>query len=111
MPGPLEHLVVVEAAQSMPVAIAAMLLADHGADVIKVEPTGGAFFAHDLSRKAWDRGKRSGGTGHRDGGGPRAIARPAGGGRPVSCTRWKRTRPPSWGWMAQASPANFRIWW
>jgi crotonobetainyl-CoA:carnitine CoA-transferase CaiB-like acyl-CoA transferase len=59
MPGPLDHLIVVELAQSMPAAIAAMLLADHGADVTKVEIPGGNFFAHDLTRKAWDRGKRS----------------------------------------------------
>lgn len=59
MPGPLDHLVVIEAARVMPGAIAGMLLADHGAEVIKVEPAGGAFFAHDLTRKSWDRGKRS----------------------------------------------------
>ena len=59
MSGPLDHLVVVELAQSMPAAIAAMMLADHGADVVKVEPRGGAFFAHDLTRKSWDRSKRS----------------------------------------------------
>ncbi|NOW48223.1 crotonobetainyl-CoA:carnitine CoA-transferase CaiB-like acyl-CoA transferase [Novosphingobium sp. SG751A] len=59
MPGPLDHLVVVELAQSMPAAIAAMLLCDHGADVVKVEPRGGNFFAHDLTRKSWDRSKRS----------------------------------------------------
>jgi len=43
----------------MPGAIAAMLLSDHGAEVIKVEPTGGSVFAGDLTRKGWDRGKRS----------------------------------------------------
>lgn len=59
MPGPLEHLVVIEAAPVMPGSIAGMMLADHGAEVIKVEPRGGAFFAHDLSRKGWDRGKKS----------------------------------------------------
>jgi crotonobetainyl-CoA:carnitine CoA-transferase CaiB-like acyl-CoA transferase len=59
MAGPLDHLIVVEASRVMPGAIAGMLLADHGADVIKVEPHGGAFFAHDLTRKSWDRGKRS----------------------------------------------------
>ena len=59
MPGPLEHLLVVEAATVMPGNIAGMLLADHGAEVIKVEPPGGAFYAHDLTRKGWDRGKRS----------------------------------------------------
>lgn len=59
MPGPLDRLVVIEAARVMPGAIAGMLLADHGAEVVKVEPAGGAFFAHDLTRKSWDRGKRS----------------------------------------------------
>ena len=37
MPGPLDHIIVIEAADVMPAAIAGMLLADHGADVIKVE--------------------------------------------------------------------------
>lgn len=59
MSGPLDHLVVVEAADVMPGAIAGMMLADHGAEVIKLEPAGGACFAHDLVRKGWDRGKRS----------------------------------------------------
>lgn len=59
MPGPLDHLTVIELATEMPVAIAAMLLADHGADVVKVEPRGGAYFAHELTRKSWDRSKRS----------------------------------------------------
>ncbi|GAN00293.1 CAIB/BAIF family protein [alpha proteobacterium U9-1i] len=59
MPGPLEGLVVIDMAQVMPSAIAGMLLADHGADVLKVEPPGGAFYAYDLTRKSWDRGKKS----------------------------------------------------
>jgi crotonobetainyl-CoA:carnitine CoA-transferase CaiB-like acyl-CoA transferase len=59
MAGPLAHLVVIEAAPVMPGAITGMMFADHGAEVIKVEPRGGAFFAHDLSRKGWDRGKKS----------------------------------------------------
>ena len=59
MSGPLAHLRVIEAATVMPGAIAGMLLADHGAEVIKVEPRGGTCFAHDLTRKGWDRGKRS----------------------------------------------------
>lgn len=59
MSGPLAHLRVIEASGVQPGAIAAMLLADHGADVIKVEPVGGTVFAHDLTRKGWDRGKRS----------------------------------------------------
>jgi crotonobetainyl-CoA:carnitine CoA-transferase CaiB-like acyl-CoA transferase len=59
MPGPLENLVVVEAARVMAGAIAGVLFADHGADVIKVEPKGGAWFAHKRTRKGWDRGKAS----------------------------------------------------
>jgi len=55
----LDHLIVVELATEMPVAIAGMLLADHGAEVVKVEPRGGAYFAHELTRKSWDRSKRS----------------------------------------------------
>ena len=59
MAGPLAHLRVIEASTQTPGAIAAMLLADHGAEVIKVEPHGGDCFAHDLTRKGWDRGKKS----------------------------------------------------
>lgn len=59
MSGPLAHLRVIEASIAQPGAIAAMLLADHGADVIKIEPQGGSVFAGDLTRKGWDRGKRS----------------------------------------------------
>lgn len=59
MSGPLDHLRIIEASRVMPGAIAAMLLADHGAEVIKVEPHGGNFFAQDLTRKSWDRGKKS----------------------------------------------------
>lgn len=59
MAGPLEHLLVIEASRVMGGAIAAVSLADHGADVVKLEPPGGAYFAHDLTRKGWDRGKRS----------------------------------------------------
>ena len=40
-------------------AMVAMLLADHGADVIKVEPPGGASTFPYASRPVWDRGKRS----------------------------------------------------
>lgn len=59
MAGPLSHLRIIEASRQTPGAIAAMLLADHGAEVIKVEPSGGDCFARDLTRKGWDRGKRS----------------------------------------------------
>ncbi|GAM98248.1 CAIB/BAIF family protein [alpha proteobacterium U9-1i] len=59
MAGPLDGLVVLDIATVMPASIAGMLLADHGAEVIKVEPPGGAFYAGDLTRKSWDRGKLS----------------------------------------------------
>jgi crotonobetainyl-CoA:carnitine CoA-transferase CaiB-like acyl-CoA transferase len=59
MSGPLETITVVDASQVMPGSIAGMLLADHGAQVIRVEPKGGNFFAHDLPRKSWERGKKS----------------------------------------------------
>ena len=59
MRGPLQHLLVIEAADVMPGSIVGMLLADHGAEVVKLEPRGGHCFAHDPARKGWDRGKRS----------------------------------------------------
>ena len=36
-----------------------MLMADHGADVIKIEPPGGDPFRNQLGYKVWQRGKRS----------------------------------------------------
>ncbi len=59
MAGPLENIVVVDASAVMPGSIASVLLGDHGADVIRVEPPQGTYFAHDLPRKSWERGKRS----------------------------------------------------
>lgn len=59
MAGPLDHLLVIEAADVMSGSIVGMLLADHGAEVVKLEPEDGACFAHDLTRKGWDRGKKS----------------------------------------------------
>lgn len=59
MSGPLDHLTIIEASRVMPGSIAGMLLADHGAEVIKIEPHGGAFYASDITRKSWDRGKKS----------------------------------------------------
>jgi crotonobetainyl-CoA:carnitine CoA-transferase CaiB-like acyl-CoA transferase len=43
----------------MPGSIAGTLLGDHGAEIVKIEPKGGVYFAHDLCRKGWDRGKLS----------------------------------------------------
>ncbi len=39
--------------------MAAMLLADQGADVTKIEPPGGDPFRAQLGYRAWQRGKRS----------------------------------------------------
>src|SRR5919109_1370059 len=36
-----------------------MLMADHGADVIKIEPPGGDPYRGQLGYKVWQRGKRS----------------------------------------------------
>ncbi|SCW40998.1 Crotonobetainyl-CoA:carnitine CoA-transferase CaiB [Sphingobium faniae] len=59
MAGPLENLVVIEASRTMSGAIAGLLLADHGAEVVKLEPEGGDWLAHSPARRGWDRGKRS----------------------------------------------------
>ncbi len=39
--------------------MATMLLADHGADVIKIEPKGGDAWRNQLGYRTWQRGKRS----------------------------------------------------
>lgn len=59
MAGPLHDVVVIDVSSVMSGAIAGMILADHGAEVIKIEPVGGDHRAQDLSRKSWDRGKIS----------------------------------------------------
>jgi crotonobetainyl-CoA:carnitine CoA-transferase CaiB-like acyl-CoA transferase len=62
--GPLEGLTVVDASWGMPGSVGSLLLADNGANVIKVErPAAGARAAgrkpHTLARLAWERGKKS----------------------------------------------------
>ncbi|HRP71742.1 MAG TPA: CoA transferase [Luteimonas sp.] len=59
MAGPLQDLVVVDVSQVRAGLITGVLLADHGAQVIKIEPPGGHYYSHELSRKGWDRGKSS----------------------------------------------------
>jgi crotonobetainyl-CoA:carnitine CoA-transferase CaiB-like acyl-CoA transferase len=59
VPGPLEGLFVVDASWGMPGSVASMLLADYGAEVLKVERPGGGPDASAPTRRAWDRGKGS----------------------------------------------------
>ena len=50
---------VVELAEGMAGAMAAMIMADNGADVIKVEPRSGDFSRHSPGFLMWNRGKKS----------------------------------------------------
>jgi crotonobetainyl-CoA:carnitine CoA-transferase CaiB-like acyl-CoA transferase len=50
---------VVELSDAMPGAVVGMMLADHGADVVKVEPPGGSPLREQPGSKVWDRAKRS----------------------------------------------------
>ncbi len=59
MPGPLDGLKVVDVSWGMPGSVASLLLADHGAEVIKVERPGGGPDTEALYRKGWERGKKS----------------------------------------------------
>src|SRR5438093_575222 len=59
MPGALDGVKIVDVATGVAAAAAGMILADNGAEVIKVEPPGGeALRAWDASR-VWHRGKES----------------------------------------------------
>jgi crotonobetainyl-CoA:carnitine CoA-transferase CaiB-like acyl-CoA transferase len=59
--GPLTGLTIVDASWGMPGSVASLLLADNGANVIKVErrANSGSGGAQSLTRLAWERGKRS----------------------------------------------------
>jgi crotonobetainyl-CoA:carnitine CoA-transferase CaiB-like acyl-CoA transferase len=59
MPGPIEGLAVVDASWGAPGAIASMILADYGAQVVKVERPGGGPDSHSVTRSVWERGKAS----------------------------------------------------
>ena len=56
--------------------ITGMLLADHGADVVKIEPPGGDPFRGTPGYDAWLRGRRSAELDLRDAGRPRRVPRP-----------------------------------
>lgn len=55
----LDGALVVEVAAGVAGAMAGMLLADHGARVIKVEPAGGSPERRQFGHRVWDRGKES----------------------------------------------------
>jgi crotonobetainyl-CoA:carnitine CoA-transferase CaiB-like acyl-CoA transferase len=57
MGAPLEGLRIIDASMVEAGAVCSMLLADHGAEVVLVEPRGGTPFSHDPTRKSWQRGK------------------------------------------------------
>ena len=56
---PLSGIVVIDESQGPAAGLATMVLADFGADVIKVEPPGGDVFREMPSSRLWLRGKRS----------------------------------------------------
>src|SRR5688572_16590245 len=55
---PCGGLVVLDFSHGMPGAIATLVFADYGADVIKVEPPGGDPFRFEPGWLAWNRGKQ-----------------------------------------------------
>ncbi|HVM67507.1 MAG TPA: CaiB/BaiF CoA-transferase family protein [Acidimicrobiales bacterium] len=57
--GTLDGLTVIDASWGRAGPMATGLLADHGADVVRVEPPGGDPYRHVVSRAAYDRGKQS----------------------------------------------------
>ncbi|MBI1179000.1 MAG: CoA transferase [Alphaproteobacteria bacterium] len=59
MAGPLDGLTVIDATRGMPGAVAGLLLADHGARVIRVETPGDAPDLRAHARRSWERGKLS----------------------------------------------------
>jgi crotonobetainyl-CoA:carnitine CoA-transferase CaiB-like acyl-CoA transferase len=59
MAGVLENLRVLDVSWGIAGPMTAMLLADQGADVTKIEPPGGDPFRSQLGYKVWQRGKRS----------------------------------------------------
>ena len=59
MAGVLDKLRVLDLSWGVAGPIATMLMTDHGADVVKIEPPGGDPFRGQLGYKTWNRGKRS----------------------------------------------------
>ena len=59
MAGVLDGIRVLDLSRGIAGPMATMLLADHGADVVRIEPPGGDPFRSQLGYRAWNRGKRS----------------------------------------------------
>ncbi|MFQ6029628.1 MAG: CoA transferase, partial [Dehalococcoidia bacterium] len=58
MAGPCAGLTVLDFSLGMPGAICALVMADYGAEVIKVEPPGGDPFRFQPAWISWNRGKK-----------------------------------------------------
>lgn len=58
MPGPCEGLTVLDFSLGMPGALCTLVLADYGAEVIKVEPSGGDPYRFQPAWISWNRGKK-----------------------------------------------------
>src|ERR1700679_580114 len=59
MAGVLDGIKVLDLSWGVAGPMTTMLMADHGADVTKIEPPGGDPFRGQSGYKAWNRGKRS----------------------------------------------------
>ena len=59
MSGPCNGLTVLDFSLGMPGAICTLVMADYGAEVIKVEPPGGDPFRFQPAWFSWNRGKKS----------------------------------------------------
>src|SRR5256885_10685493 len=58
MPGPLDGVRVLDLTWGMPGAVATMMLADYGAEVVHVDRPGGDPAERTGATRTWDRGKR-----------------------------------------------------
>ena len=57
--GPMKRLKVLDLTRGLPGALTTMLLADYGAEVVKVEHPSGNPLERDIAYRVWNRGKKS----------------------------------------------------